>query len=111
MQGRNRDAAIENGHGTWGYGESGTNWEYCTDTHTLPHVNQMTRGKLPYNMGSSARCPVMTWGWRVVERETAEEGYIQLIHTVVRQKPRQHCKAIKLQQQQNPESIAKARGN
>ena len=60
----------------------------------------MAGGKLPYNTGSSARGPVMTWGgW-------GEEGprgrgiyvYTLLIHFVVQQKLTQFCKAIMLQQ-------------
>ena len=37
------------------------------------------------------------WGWGAVGREAQEGGdvlYLWLIHTVVQQKPTQHCKTI-----------------
>ena len=39
LQGRNRDADVENGCvDTAGEGEGGTNWESCIDVYTLPCV-------------------------------------------------------------------------
>ena len=39
LQGKNRDAAIDNGHvDTAGKGEGGTNWEIKTDIYTLSCV-------------------------------------------------------------------------
>ena len=63
-------------------------------------IRKTARGKLLYNTGSSALCPVTTdrvgtgaqvgWGFK-------REGtyvYLWLIHIVVQQKATQHCKAI-----------------
>lgn len=43
-------------------GEGGRNWESSTDVSTLPWVNSQPAGELLSSSGSSAQCPVMTWG-------------------------------------------------
>ena len=67
MQGRNRDADIENGLvDTAGEGEWGTNLESSIEIYILPCVKQIASGKLLYKRGSSAWCSVMTWRSGVV---------------------------------------------
>ena len=61
MQGRNRDADIENGLvDTAGEGEWGTNLESSIEIYSLPCVKWIAGGKLPYKTGSSASSSVMT---------------------------------------------------
>ena len=61
LQGRKRDADVENGLvDTGGDGEGGTNWESSMDIYTLPCVKEIASGKMLYSTGSSARCSVMT---------------------------------------------------
>ena len=60
MQGRNRDADVENGCvDTGGDGEGGVNWEMGTDIYTLPYTQDRASGKLLYSR-SSAQCSMMT---------------------------------------------------
>ena len=42
-----------------GKGDGGTSRESRINTHTLPHVKQVTSGKLPYSTGSSAQHSAM----------------------------------------------------
>ena len=53
LQGRNRDADVENGCMTrrWGQG-SGMNWEMGIDIYTLPRVKLMASGKLRITQGA-----------------------------------------------------------
>lgn len=71
--------------GTWtrGSGESGTNWEYCADTHVHPCVKLIARGKLPYSREPSS---VLCADLGAAGRETQEEGSIR------RHRADSHCK-------------------
>ena len=61
MQGRNKDADVENRlMDIVGAGEDGTNWESSIEIYALPYVNQMASGMLLYNTGSSAWCSETT---------------------------------------------------
>ena len=61
LQGRNRDADVENRHvDTEREGKGGTNWEIRIDIYTLPCEKWIASGNLLYSTGSSARCSVMT---------------------------------------------------
>ena len=55
LQGRKRDADIENTH----VYTAGMNWEVGIDIYTLPCVKQRAGGKLVCTTGSSAWCPVI----------------------------------------------------
>ena len=98
MQGRSRGPDVENGHVTqWGKGRVGR-IESSTDICTLPCAKQRASGKLRYRELSSELCDDLD-GWdagRVTGRLNREEihVYLELIHTVVQQKPTQHCKPI-----------------
>ena len=64
-----------------------------------PCETQMASGKLLYNMGSLAQCPVMTQrvGWGVVGGRLKRKGiyaYLWLTHTAVQQKPTQYLKQL-----------------
>ena len=77
-----------------GEGESGTNTEYSINTHTLPRVTD-SWWEVAMNTGSQARCSATTWSSRGGRLHW--EGmyvYLRLSHTVVWQKPVQHCNAI-----------------
>ena len=54
MQGRNRDADVENGCVDTGGEGGGMNWEVRIDIYTLPRVQQIASGNLLYSTGSSA---------------------------------------------------------
>ena len=61
MQGRNRDADIENTLvETVGEGEIRMNSESVTETYTLPYVKEIASGKLLYHTGSSTQYSVTT---------------------------------------------------
>ena len=61
MQGRNRDADVENGYvDTGGDREGGMNWGIGTDIYTLPYIKYIASGKSLYSTGSSAQSSVMT---------------------------------------------------
>ena len=68
IQGRNRDADIENGLWTQVEGEGGTNWENCIEIYTLPYVKQIASRKflLIYNTRSPGWYSVRPKGvgWR-----------------------------------------------
>ena len=74
LQGRNRDADIENGHAnTEQEGDSGMNWENSID------MEAVHSGKPLYSTGSSARCSVVTQegGTRgVLEGFLRKRGYM-----------------------------------
>ena len=61
MQGRNRDADVENGRvdPELGGRGNGMNWEIGIDIYTLPCVKQIASGNLQYSAGSSAGCSVV----------------------------------------------------
>ena len=102
LQGRNRDADRENGLVYMGrrgrVGDGGTNWESSMDICTLPRVKQRAGGKL--RIAQAAQLGAL-WRSRGVgcgvggrfQREWVLVC-IRLMHSVVRQKPTQHCKAI-----------------
>ena len=101
-------ARQEEGHrlGEWTCGHSrggrwGDDWEGSTDIYTLPCIKSTASGKLLDGRGSSARGSAMTQRGEMgvggsLKREWVYV-YIQLIHTVVQQKPTRLCKAIILQ--------------
>ena len=61
MQGRNRDADVENRYvDTEQEGEGGMSWESRIDIDTLPCVKQLASGRLLHSPGSSIRCSVIT---------------------------------------------------
>ena len=101
LKGRNRDADIREGTcGHSGEGEGGV-YERVTVTHMHTIICKIASGKLLYT-GSSALCSVMTWMGGYVEGEGIfkKKGtyvYIWPIHTVIWQKPTQHCEAIIIQ--------------
>ena len=55
MQGRSRDADVQNEMWTWGI-----NWVIGTDLHTIPCVKQSASKNLLYSIGNSAQCSVVT---------------------------------------------------
>ena len=64
LQGRNREADVENRLvDTAGEGEGGTNWER-TETYTLSYVKRIASEKLLYKTGISARCSMQLRGVR-----------------------------------------------
>ena len=104
LQGSSGNTHIENRLAdTAGEGAGGTNWESSVETHTLPHVKQITSGDLQYDSGSSNWCSVTTergrMGWEVGGRfkREATYAYLWLIHVDVWQRPIQYCKAIIIQ--------------
>ena len=104
LQGRNRDADIENRLvETAREGEGGTNGESSIETYTLPYVQYIASGNLLYNAGNSN--PVLCdkleggMGWKVGGRIIREGTYVylRLIHVDIWQKLTKYCKAIILQ--------------
>ena len=98
VQDRSRDTDIENRlTDTAREGVGGMNWESSLETHSLSYVKQIASGKLLHYTGSSTWDSVITQcgrlGW-VVGRRAQKGEDISMIHTVVWQKPIQHCKAI-----------------
>ena len=85
------------------------NWKIRTDIYPLPCVKQIASGKPLYSTGCSAQCSVTTErgcnGGGLGEGGRSErEGmyvYLELIHAVVQQKQRQHCKAVTFQLKNN----------
>ena len=61
--------------------------ESSSKTYTLPYVKQIANGKLLYNTGISMQYCDNLEGWEVKREGTYV--YLQLIHIVVWQKPRQ----------------------
>ena len=60
MQGRSRDADIENRFlDTVGGGESGMNSDSSMETYTLPYVKQIANGKLLSDAGSLGWCSMI----------------------------------------------------
>ena len=58
MQGRNRDADMENRRVDAARGgEAGMNSESSVETHTLPYIKQIASGNLLYDTGSSNPVP------------------------------------------------------
>ena len=89
MQGRNRDADVENGLvDTEGEGESGLNWESSTDIYTLPCIKQIASGKLVYSIGSSMLCDDLdAWdgGGGTEVQKGGIYAYMQFINFIVQQ--------------------------
>ena len=88
MQGRNRDADVENRLVDMGEGEGEMNWEGSIDICALLSVKQIASGKLLCNTGSSARRSVMAWRSMIVRvagrlKRAGIYVYLQLIHLVV----------------------------
>ena len=81
---------------TAGEAEGGANWESSIDTYSLPYVKYIANEKF-YKQGAQLGTQ---WQPRGVGlggggREFKRKGtyvYLWLIHTVVGQKPMQHCK-------------------
>ena len=73
LQGRNRDADIENGLVDTGDEKGGTNWESSTDTYSLLCLKQLASGKRLYSTGS--QFSVLWWPrwWNGGEKE-AQKG-------------------------------------
>ena len=74
IQGRNRDADIENGLWTQGEGEGGMNWKSCIEIYTSPCVKQIASRKLLliYNTRSPGWCSVWPKGvgwWGRLKRQ------------------------------------------
>ena len=75
LQGKNRDAEVENGVVDTVGGVNGwMNWESSTDIYIRTALCKTDSGKLLYNTGSSAQCSVTTrgMGWGGVKE--AQEG-------------------------------------
>ena len=59
LQGRSRDADVENGHVDMGVeGEAWMNWEISIDISTLPCIKQITSRNLLYSIESLAQYSV-----------------------------------------------------
>ena len=88
LQGRNRDADVENRLVDMGEGEGEMNWESSIDICALLSVKQIASGKLLCNTGSSARRSVMAWRSMIVRvagrlKRAGIYVYLQLIHLVI----------------------------
>ena len=95
LQGRNKDADVENGRmETAGEAEGELNWESSMDVYPLPCVKQTASGDLLSSTGSSAWCcdDLEGWGGGAFNREGIYE-YLWLIHFIVQQRPTRHSKA------------------
>ena len=108
LQGRNKDADIENGLvDTVQGGAGGTNWESSTETHTLLCIKQMASGNCWITQRAQPDAPSQPrgvgWGEGVRGRFKREGMcvYLRLIHVVLWQTPIQHYKAIILQLKSN----------
>ena len=97
MQGRNREADVENGLvDTAGKGEGGAYLENSTDIIRPPRVKQVASGRLLRSAGSPAWRPLTAWRPRGVGWEGVYV-YLWLIHVVVQLKLTQRYKSILFQ--------------
>ena len=105
LQGRNRDADVENR--PMDMCGDGINWEIGIDVYTLPCVNQLVGSSC---ISQGAQLGALWWptgvdGGGVRGRSNRERVcvHIELSHFVVQQKLAQHCKQLYFKKYINPE--------